>query len=133
MNTLARSLFLALLALLTVAYGAQSVVRNVPYVAAFAPLNSSASPFSGTMRLNFNHGIVSGYYDDTSISPRGPLANRLRVPVSGGVSGDGSINLLIGPLSFHGRLHGRWMKGTATAYGRIYTFSAKQGVPGSGH
>lgn len=133
MDTFKRPLLLVLLALLTVGYGAQSVVRDVPYVAAFAPINSVAQPFSGTMRLNFNHGIVSGYYNDTSGAPGAPLANRLRVPVSGGVSSDGSINLVIGPLSFHGKLHGRWMSGTAFIHGRIYTFKAKQGVPGQGH
>jgi hypothetical protein len=126
------ALALAILALPipALALNAHSVARNVPYVAAFQPANSVAQPFSGTMSLTYNHGIVSGTYTDSSSDPRAPLANRVRLAVSGGVDSTGNMTLLIGPLSFHGTLHGQWIKGTATVYGRIYTFQARQGAPG---
>jgi hypothetical protein len=125
-----RFLSLALLAL-TFAMSTQAVAKDVPYVAAFAPLNSNAQPYSGNMKLNFNHGTISGTYTDTSLKPGGPLYNRRNVPVSGGVNSSGHATLLIGPLSFHGTLSGQWFSGTATVKGRIYTFKARQGSPGN--
>lgn len=44
-------------------------------------------PFTGELQLNFNDGIISGWYRDTSIRPGAPLSNRFREPVSGGTSG----------------------------------------------
>jgi hypothetical protein len=82
------------------------------------------------MNLTYSRGIISGTYTDMSTDPRAPLANRIRVPVSGGVDSTGNMTLVIGPLSFHGTLRGQWIKGTATIYGRIYTFQARQGAPG---
>ena len=130
MVTSLRFLSLTMLAL-TLAMSTQAVARNVPYVAAFAPLNSSAQPYSGNMKLNFNHGTISGTYTDTSLKPGGPLYNRRDIPVSGGVNSSGHATLLIGPLSFHGTLSGQWFSGSATVNGRIYTFKARQGSPGN--
>ncbi len=122
----------AALLFLATGYGASSVARNVPYVAAFAPLNSNAHPYSGTMRLNFNQGVISGTYTDTSVKPGGPLANRINAPVTGGLSANNYLHFAIGALSFRGTLNGEWIKGTATYHGRSYTFEARQGVPGGG-
>jgi len=129
MITSSRILSLLLLGL-TLAMSAHSVARDVPYVAAFTPVNSNAAPDSGTMKLNFNHGIISGTYTDTSIKPGAPLYNRRNVPVSGGVDSSGRANLIIGPLSFRGTLEGPLFSGTATVHGRRYTFKAHQGTPG---
>lgn len=129
MKTAARVLALAAV-LSAMALTSQSVARNVPYVAAFAPLNSMAQPYSGNMKLNFNNGTISGWYDDTSIKPGGPLSNRRNVEISGGVDGKGYITLLIGPMSVHGTLEGQWISGTASFNGRKYTFRARQGSPG---
>lgn len=121
----------ALVALtMTLALTSQSTARNIPYVAAFAPINSTAQPYSGDMTLNFNHGTISGSYTDTSIKPGGPLHNRRNVAVSGGVDGKGYITLLIGPMSVRGTLSGQSISGTATFGGRHYTFKARQGSPG---
>lgn len=124
-----RFLSLALLAL-TLAMSTQTVAHNVPYVAAYTPVNSNAQPYSGNMKLNFNHGIISGTYTDTSIKPGAPLYNRRNVPVSGGVDASGRANLIIGPLSFRGTLEGPLFSGTATIHGRRYTFKAHQGSAG---
>jgi len=104
----------------------------VPYVAAFAPLNSNTHPFSGAMRLNYSEGVISGTYTDTSVKPGGPLANRINAPVTGGLSANNYLHFSIGALSFRGTLNGEWIKGTATYHGRNYTFEARQGVPGGG-
>jgi hypothetical protein len=116
--------------LLAVYVSSHNVVSNVPYVAAFAPLHSQSYPYSGNMRLNFNQGIISGSYTDTSIRPGGPLAQRMKAPVVGGVDAQGNIHFTIGPLSFHGTLRGPWITGTANARGRFWNFQAKQGMPG---
>lgn len=126
---LIRTLTLAAAVALT-AFGSNSVARAVPFVAAFQPLNSAVQPYSGIMHLDFNRGTISGTYDDTSIQPRGPLVDRRLVHVSGGVDEHGSLTLLIGPLTVHGTMHGRWMSGTATFRGRLYAFKAREGLPG---
>jgi len=125
-----RYAIVAALVLLATAFGASSVARNVPYVAAFAPLNSKAHPFSATMQLNYNKGIVSGTYTDTSSKPGSPLANRRNVALTGGLGDNGVLHFAVGTLSFRGTLQGVWIKGTATSHGRNYTFEAKQGAPG---
>lgn len=104
-------------------------VRNVHYVAAYQPLVGGSIPFSGSLVLNFNRGIVSGTYTDESIQPGAPFANRRNAPVSGGVDGD-NIHLNIGgSFSFNGKLEGDTISGSAFYRGRIYQFLAKQGTP----
>ncbi len=126
MIALLRCLAVASLAL-TFAMATPTVAHNVSYVVAFTPANSNAQPYSGSMKLNFNHGTISGTYSDTSLKPGGPLYRRRNVPITGGVDASGHATLLIGPLSFRGTLNGQWFSGTATASGRIYTFKAHQG------
>ncbi len=116
--------------LLALALNSQSVSQNVPFVAAFSPLNSMAYPFSGQMQLNFNRGIISGTYSDTSIRPGGPLRNRRNVAITGGVDDEGNIHLSIGPMRVRGTLNGEWISGTATVDRRMFTFRARQGSPG---
>jgi len=115
---------------LLLAVSVTSVVHDVPYVAAFTPVNTNAQPFSGTMSLNYDHRVVTGTYTDTSVQAGAPLRNRINLPVSGGVSAGGAMTLVIGPLTFHGRLRGQWITGTATIRGRLYTFKAREGRPG---
>ena len=114
---------------------AQAVVngaaRNVPYVIGFHPLFSNQTPYLGQMRLNFNHGIISGTYTDLSIRPGSPFADAYNIPVSGGLSGS-QITLQIRQITFRGTLIGEKMSGSATIRGSIYTFAAQQGTPGSG-
>jgi hypothetical protein len=128
-HTFIRGLALAALAL-TLAINAQSVERNVPFVAGFTPLNSNQHPFSGNMTLNFNRGIITGSYTDTSSRPGGPLNNRRNVAITGGVDGEGHIHLQIGPMAVRGTLSGQFISGTATVSGRRFTFRARQGSPG---
>ncbi len=105
------------------------VAKNIHYVVAFQPLYGGNIPFSGTMILNFNNGIISGTYTDMSIQPYAPFQNRINVPVAGGVSGD-NIHLQIGgTLTFNGKIEGDTISGSAFYHGRIYQFLAKQGVP----
>ena len=108
------------------------VARNVHYVAAFQPLNGGSIPFSAEMVLNYNNGIISGTYNDRSIQPNAPFANRTNVPVAGGVSGD-NIHFSIGmTFSFNGKIEGDTISGSAYWRGRIYEFLARQGVPKHG-
>jgi hypothetical protein len=109
----------------------QTVARNVPYLIAFHPLNSSAHPYVGQMHLNFNQGVVSGTYTDISTKPGSPFANAHNLPVAGGVSGS-NITLHIRQVTFRGTTSGEKMSGSATIRGIIYTFAAQQGTPGSG-
>jgi hypothetical protein len=107
---------------------AQSVVPNVHYVCAFAPVFSNSYPYSGALVLTYNHGILSGTYRDLSIKPGSPFRYGTIQQVSGGVSGD-SIHFQIGAgFSFNGKLQGDIIDGSATARGRIYQFYAKQGT-----
>ncbi len=106
------------------------VVRNVPYVIGFRPLNNVGQPYVGQMYLNFNNGIVTGRYTDISIQPNSPFANQTNIPVSGAVS-DGNVMLTVRQITFRGSLKGEWMSGNATIRGRIYVFEAEQGkAPG---
>lgn len=74
-------------------------VWEATYVAAFQPtFGPSRVPYSGTMNLKFNQGIVSGTYISDSVRPD-PLRGR-RVPVSGNVS-EGRITLIFqSPANF---------------------------------
>jgi hypothetical protein len=106
-----------------------SMARNVHYVAAMQTLFGMGLPFSGTLVLNYNHGIVSGTYTDQSIQPGAPFANRPPVAVSGGVDGD-NIHLNIGgSFNFNGKLEGDTISGSAFYRGKIVQFLAREGTP----
>jgi hypothetical protein len=107
----------------------RAVIRDVPFVAAFRPLNSHTYPFSGVMRLSFNHGIIKGWYTDTSIKAGSPLANVRHAPVSGGISHD-SVRLRIRGLWLIGTMHRQVIRGSIHAFHQIYVFTAKEGSPG---
>lgn len=130
MNALIRCLACASLAL-TLGITSQSVVQGVRYRASYGPINSPQF-FSGNMVMNFNRGIITGRYDDTSVKPGGPLSNRRNVPISGGVGDLGAITLVIGPLSVHnGSFVGTTISGTARFRGSTLTFRAHQTSPGT--
>ncbi len=121
---------LLVLAFMLCGVSTSGVVRNVPYIIGFRPLNSRTQPYVGQMYLNFNNGIVTGRYTDISIQPNSPFANQMNIPVSGGVS-NGNVMLNVRQISFRGSLKGEWMSGNATIRGRIYVFEAEQGkAPG---
>jgi hypothetical protein len=113
------------------AVAVQGTVRDVPYVIGFAPLNSQQQPYLGQMHLNFTNGIISGRYTDISIRPGSPFANAYNIAVSGGLSGE-HVSLHIRQITFRGTIKGTWMSGSTTIRGRIYSFEAEQGTPGSG-
>ena len=113
------------------AVSVQGVVRNVPYVIAFRPLNSQQHPYLGQMHLNFNNGIISGTYTDISNRPGGPFANVHNTAVSGNVSSS-HVTLIIRQVTFRGSMNGEKMSGSATIRGSLYSFEAHQGSPGSG-
>jgi hypothetical protein len=107
------------------------VVRNVPYVIGFRPINTQQQPYLGEMHLDFNNGIISGHYTDISTRPDSPFANAHNIPVSGGVDSR-HVTLIIRNVTFRGSLNGTAMSGSATIHGRVFTFEAHQGAPGSG-
>jgi hypothetical protein len=106
--------------------------RDVPFVVAFGPTNVQSYPFTGTMKLNFNNGIVSGTYLDNSIKPGSPLAGNHWLQISGGYD-NGHIRLRVGNnFEFNGNINGPEIDGRASARGRFYDFEARQGtLPGS--
>ena len=108
------------------------VVKNVPYVIAFHPLNSQQEPYVGQMHLNFNNGIIQGTYTDISTRPGSPFANAYKITVSGGVT-KSHVTLIIRQVTFKGTASGNKMSGSANIRGGIYTWAAEQGSPGSGH
>jgi hypothetical protein len=112
---------------------ATGTAKNVPYVVAYRLKNTQDFPYEGTMVLNFNDGIISGTYTDSSVRPGGPLANRHNAQISGGTSG-GNIHFTIGGggFSFRGTITGDTITGTAQARGRMFEFEAIVGKPGGG-
>lgn len=118
----------ALPALAVVSMLIHTPVWSATYVAAYQPTFGSPNvPFHGTMKLNFNHGIVSGTYVAESVRPD-PLFGRT-VAVNGGVS-HGQINLIFqgvsGGFTVRGTLAADGeIAGTATVRGRFYSFLAK--------
>jgi hypothetical protein len=107
------------------------VVRNVPYVIAFRPINTHQQPYLGQMHLNFNNGIISGHYTDISIRPGSPFANAHNIPVSGGMDSH-HMTLIIRNVTFRGTMQGTTMSGSTTIHGGRFAFEAQQGSPGSG-
>ncbi|MGC1381217.1 MAG: hypothetical protein WA814_09395 [Candidatus Baltobacteraceae bacterium] len=102
-------------------------VWSATYVAAMQPtFGTQGVPLSGIMKLNFNHGIVSGTYDSTSVRPD-PMRGRI-VNVSGNVS-KGQIMLIFhGPGTFtvRGTLdEDATISGTTTIGGTFHSFLAK--------
>jgi hypothetical protein len=106
---------------------ANAVIRNVHYDCAFAPLFFASFPYSGLLVLNFNRGIITGTYTDTSIKPGSPFGNRLPHTVSGGADGS-NIHLNIGAVWFNGIIQGDTISGSAMIRGRVYEFEAKERV-----
>jgi hypothetical protein len=102
-------------------------VWQATYVAASQPtFGRQGVPRSGTMKLKFDHGIVSGAYVSESVRPD-PLYGRT-ISVSGGVSqGQITLNLQApGGFTVRGRLAGNGeISGTATIKGQFYNFLAK--------
>jgi hypothetical protein len=97
------------------------------YVAAFTPsFGASRVPYSGTMNLNFNQGIISGTYVSDSVRPD-PLRGR-RVPISGNVS-EGRITLIFQPpgnFTIRGTIAGNGeISGSGTIRGTSYNMLAK--------
>jgi len=107
------------------------IIKNVPFVIAFRPLNSQQIPYTGQLRLNFHDGIISGTYTDLSIRPGSPFANANNLSVSGGVSGV-HVTLNIRQLTFHGTVHENSMSGSVMIRGAMYSWDAQRGTPGSG-
>jgi hypothetical protein len=102
-------------------------VWQATYVAAYQPtFGATRVPNSGIMKLNFNHGIISGTYVSQSVRPD-PLYGRTII-VSGNVS-EGQITLILqtgGGFTVRGTLAGDGeISGTATINGRFYTFLAR--------
>jgi hypothetical protein len=124
---LAAASLLAVLLLAVSAFQTGNVTAT--YVAGFEPqFGRSGVPFTGDMQLTFNHGIVSGWYTDTSIRPDSPFRNRFRESVSGGVNGNGNIHFTISvrnPMSFNGTIdqYGS-ISGSSRQNGRIFAFQA---------
>ncbi len=102
-------------------------VWEATYVAAYEPtFGPRKVPYSGTMKLKFNHGIVSGTYVSESVRPD-PLYGRT-IAVSGNVSeGQITLNLqAMGGFTVRGTLSGDGeISGTATVKGSFYHFLAK--------
>jgi hypothetical protein len=107
------------------------VVKNVPYVIAFRPINTQQHPYLGQMNLNFNNGIIQGTYTDISVRPGSPFANAHRITVTGGVTSS-HVTLTIRQVTFRGTASGERMSGSTTIRGAIYSWEAHQGSPGSG-
>lgn len=102
-------------------------VWQATYVAAYQPtFGRQGVPYSGTLKLKFDHGIVSGTYVSDSVRPD-PLYGRT-IAVSGGVS-EGQITLdfkASGGFTVRGTLADNGeISGTATINGRFYNFAAK--------
>lgn len=101
-------------------------VWSATYVAAYNPLFKGGVPYSGEMKLSFNHGIISGTYTATSSRPD-PLYGRI-LNVTGTVQ-HGNINFTVGGgsgFSLRGTLHQDGaISGTATQRGHSYNFLAK--------
>jgi hypothetical protein len=119
---------IALQALPALAVVMHGHVWEATYIAAYQPTFRTANsyPNSGTMKLKFNNGIISGTYVSESVRPD-PLYGRI-VNVSGNVS-KGEIYLILnapGGFTVRGTIaENGEISGTATIKGTFYTFMAK--------
>jgi hypothetical protein len=99
---------------------------HATYIAAYNPLWTGGVPYSGEMKLAFNHGVISGTYTATSSKPD-PMYGRI-VNVTGTVQ-HGNINLNVGGMAgftVRGTLSGNGtISGTATRRSHLYGFLAK--------
>ena len=121
------ALFLSAYALPAIAVVEHGRVWQATYVAAYQPtFGAQRVPQSGTMKLNFNQGIVSGTYVSESVRPD-PLYGRT-IGVSGNVS-EGHITLIFqtaGGFTVRGTLAGDGeISGTPTISGSFYNFLAR--------
>jgi hypothetical protein len=118
--------------IISLATGAQALavaghgpVWSADYVAAYqSTFGTQGPPYTGDLKLNFNHGIITGTY--TSISARpDPYYGRI-IQVTGGVKGSG-INLRIGSISLpNGTIEKNGtIQGTANWNGKLFNFMAK--------
>lgn len=119
----------AVLLALTTALGVvvHGRVWQATYVAAYQPtFGAQRVPNSGTLKLKFDRGVVSGTYVSESVRPD-PLYGRT-IAVSGNVS-EGHITLIFqapGGFTVRGTLGGNGeISGTATIRGSFYSFLAK--------
>ena len=96
------------------------------YVTAYQPqFGTQGVPYSGLMKLKFNHGTVNGTYDSTSVRPD-PYRGRI-LTVTGTISSDNHVMLRFGSFSVPNATIGGngTIKGTANWQGRLYNFMAK--------
>lgn len=120
--------FAALIALAaTLGVAMHGRVWQATYVAAYQPtFGAQRVPNSGTMKLKFDHGIVSGTYVSESVRPDA-LYGRT-IAVSGNVS-HGQITLILqapGGFTVRGTIaDDGQISGTATVKGSFYNFLAK--------
>jgi hypothetical protein len=102
-------------------------VWSATYATGIAPTFGAARvPFTGVMTLQFNHGIISGTYESTSVRTD-PLFGR-RIPVTGNVSHGQILLNFATPANFsmRGTLDSNGdISGTATIRGRFNTFVAR--------
>jgi len=120
----------ALIGILTSGGQALAVAGHGPvwtadYVAAYqSTFGTQGPPYTGDLKLSFNHGIITGTY--TSISARpDPYYGRI-IQVTGGMKGSG-INLRIGNISLPNATIEKdgTIQGTANWNGKLYNFLAK--------
>jgi hypothetical protein len=101
-------------------------VWNADFVAAYQPQfgNTQSPPYTGDLKLSFNHGIITGTYSSISARPD-PYYGRI-IQVTGGVKGT-SINLRIGSISLPNGTMSKsgTISGTANWNGKLYNFMAK--------
>lgn len=98
---------------------------SATYVAAYQPIfGSKGVPYSGEMKLKFNHGIISGTYQSTSVRPD-PMQGRI-ISVSGTAS-KGNVMLYVGSLNVrNGEIESDGtITGTAHYQGKLWEFMAK--------
>jgi hypothetical protein len=117
----------AIAALLTLGVAMHGRVWQATYVAAYQPtFGAQRVPNSGTLKLKFDHGIVSGTYVSESVRPDS-LYGRT-IAVSGNVS-EGHITLIFqapGGFTVRGTIAGDGeISGTATIKGSFNSFLAK--------
>jgi hypothetical protein len=102
-------------------------VWSATYVAAYqSQFGARGVPFTGTLKLNFNHGVINGTYVAHSVRPD-PLVGRTTL-VTGTLS-HGQIRLTFqapGGFTVRGTLaEDAHISGTATVRGSFFSFLAK--------
>jgi hypothetical protein len=99
-------------------------VWSATYVAAYEPVfGAQGVPYSGILKLKFNHGIITGTYQSESVRPD-PLFGRI-VNVTGNTN-KGYVSLRFGSVALPNATidaHGT-IGGTANWQGKLYDFLA---------